>query len=236
MPNKTQKIGAVILAAGESSRFGRPKQLVQFRRKSLVCRVAKAAIEAGCSPVVVVIGSDGEKVARELAATSVTKIENKNWQRGIGSSIRIGMQALIKNGQSSGRAVAMTAQANSTLSRRTKDHHSLEAVVLLVCDQPFVDANTIRSLIALRQTTEKDIIASSYANTLGVPALFDGSLFQELLSLGDEAGAKPIILRNRKRVAKLPFPEGKVDIDSWTDWKKVNERSYPERSGESHTS
>jgi MobA-like NTP transferase domain len=104
-----------------------PKQLVQFRRKSLVCRIAKAAIEAGCSPVVVVIGSDGEKVARELARTSVTKIENKNWRRGIGSSIRIGMQALIKNGQSSGRAVAITAQANSTLSRPTRDHHSLEA-------------------------------------------------------------------------------------------------------------
>jgi hypothetical protein len=107
---------------------------------------------------------------------------------------------------------------------------------LLVCDQPFVDANTIRSLIALRQTTRKDIIASSYANTLGVPALFDGSLFQELLSLGDEAGAKPIVLRNCRRVAKLPFREGKVDIDSWTDWKKVNERSYPERRAESHTS
>jgi molybdenum cofactor cytidylyltransferase len=79
----------------------------------------------------------------------------------------------------------------------------IEASVLLVCDQPAVDARVIQRLIALRETTGKSIVASSYADTLGVPALFTRSVFQELLSLEDKAGAKSIILRNRERVASL---------------------------------
>jgi molybdenum cofactor cytidylyltransferase len=192
-------IGAVVLAAGESSRFGQPKQLIQFRGKNLVRRIIDAACEAGCLPVVVVIGSDGERVARELEHVGVIGVQNRNWQRGIGSSIRAGVQVLIDNVP------------------------DVEAIVLLVCDQPAVDARVIERLISLRETTKKSIVASSYADTLGVPALFDRSLFQELLSLSDEAGAKSIILRNRERVAQFPFPEGRSDIDTLDDWEKLNE-------------
>jgi molybdenum cofactor cytidylyltransferase len=195
-----RKIGAIILAAGESSRFGQSKQLILFRGKSLVRRMIDAAGKAGCSPVMVVTGSDGEKVARESTQTRAIRLQNKNWQQGIGSSIRVGVQRLID------------------------DHPDVEAVVLLVCDQPFVDANTIRSLITLRETTKKSIIASTYADTLGVPALFDHSLFQELLSLGEGAGAKSIILQNRGRAAQLPFPEGHIDIDSWDDYQRLMNR------------
>jgi molybdenum cofactor cytidylyltransferase len=187
-------IGAVILAAGESSRFGGPKQLVEFRGKSLIRRITDSAMEAGCSPIVVVIGSDGEKVSRELEGTNVTNIENEIWQQGMGSSIRAGIRHLVDNAR------------------------DIDAAILLVCDQPAVDAQAIVRLIRLRETTKKDIIASSYANTLGVPALFARSLFFELLSLGDKAGAKSIILRNHERVAQVPFPEGKIDIDSWSDY------------------
>jgi molybdenum cofactor cytidylyltransferase len=186
-------IGAVILAAGESSRFGGPKQLVEFRGKSLIRRITDSAMEAGCSPIVVVIGSDGEKVFRELEGTNVTNIENKSWQQGMGSSIRAGIRHLVEN------AI------------------DIDAAILLVCDQPAVDAQAIVRLIRLRKRTKKDSIASSYANTLGVPALFARSFFCELLSLGDRAGAKSIILRNRERVVQVPFPEGKTDIDSWSD-------------------
>ena len=63
-------------------------------------------------------------------------------------------------------------------------------------------------------------MASSYSNTLGVPALFDRSYFEELLRLNDESGAKSIILANRERVAELPFPEGKIDIDTVEDYER----------------
>jgi len=87
-----------------------------------------------------------------------------------------------------------------------------QAVVLLVCDQPFVTVCTISGLITVREKTNKSIVASTYADTLGVPALFAHCFFQELLSLGDEAGAKSIILRKRERVAQFAFPQGNLDM------------------------
>jgi len=190
---------SVILAAGGSSRFGQPKQLIRFRGKSLVRRIIDAACEAGCSPVVVVIGSKDEKLQHELDRTGAVTVQNQQWQRGIGSSIRCGIQGLINSSP------------------------DVEASVLLVCDQPAVDTRVIQRLIALRETTGKTIVASSYADTLGVPALFERSVFGELLSLGDAAGAKSIVLRSRERVASLSFPEGQIDIDTWEDWEKLND-------------
>jgi len=194
------KIGAVILAAGESSRLGQPKQLIQFRGKSLLHRIVDAAKKARCSPTVAVIGSDREEVERELKAEGAIIVENENWRLGIGTSIRVGMRRLIDKAP------------------------TLEAVVLLVCDQPFVDARAIARLIRLREKTKRAIVASRYANTLGVPALFDRSCFQELLALDNATGAKTVILSNRERVAEFPFPEGKIDIDTASDYKKLRSR------------
>jgi molybdenum cofactor cytidylyltransferase len=204
--------GAVILAAGGSSRFGQPKQLLPFRGKTLVRTIIDAAYEAGCSPVVVVIGSNGEKIRPELAHGNVMEVRNTKWQRGIGSSIRSGVEAL------------------------TGHAPDLETLVLLVCDQPAVNARVIEGLIAMHETTKKEIVASSYADTVGVPALFNRSFFERLLSLGDEAGAKSIILQNPERVAQFPFPEGVIDIDTWEDWEKLNGGlASPKTIGKWHT-
>ena len=194
-----QDIGAVILAAGGSSRFGQPKQLIQFRDKSLVRRTVDLAIEAGCQPVAVVIGSDDKKIKAALKDAPVALVENQNWERGIGTSIRAGVQRLLESTP------------------------RLKAIVLLTCDQPFVKAATIKQLMTLRDETQKAIIASRYENTLGVPALFDHSCFPELLGLDDESGAKPIIMSNRERVAEFPFPEGKIDIDTVEDFEKIKD-------------
>jgi molybdenum cofactor cytidylyltransferase len=193
MPN----IGAVILAAGESSRLGQPKQLVHFRGKSLVRRAADAASEAGCSPITIVLGSDSKEIEDELAGTGVAIVKNENWRAGVGTSIRAGVQ--------------------NSLSQAS----NLEAIVLLVCDQPFVDARVIKGLIELRQKTSKSIVASAYSGTLGVPALFDRSCFQELRALGNDVGAKSIILSKRERVAEFHFPEGTIDIDTTADLEKL---------------
>ena len=196
-----QKIGAVILAAGESSRFGRPKQLVQFRGKSLVRRVVDAAKDANCSAIVVVLGSRREQIERELKETAAIVAENEDWRRGIGSSIRVGVESAVNQAP------------------------DIEAIVLLTCDQPFMKTDTIERLIAMREKTKKAIVASSYSETLGVPALFDRSCFQELLALDDETGAKTIILSNRERVAELLFLKGEIDIDTAADYEKLTPQS-----------
>ena len=192
-----QNVGAVILAAGESSRFGAVKQLVQFGGTTLVRRIVDAAREATCSPIVAVTGSENEKVSAELRSTTALVVENSEWRRGIGSSIRAGVNAIIDG-------VA-----------------NVDAIVLLVCDQPFVDAHVIRKLIALHYETRKPIVAARYANTLGVPALFGSFCFDELLALNEESGAKSIILRERSRVAEFAFPDGKIDIDTPNDYEKL---------------
>jgi molybdenum cofactor cytidylyltransferase len=97
----------------------------------------------------------------------------------------------------------------------------VDAVLLLVCDQPFVDARVIKELIALREKTGKPIVASSYGETLGVPALFGHCCFHELLAIDDTSGAKAVILRNRERVIEVRFPEGKIDIDTAEDYKRL---------------
>jgi|SRR5437764_404640 len=198
MSPSSKRIGAVILAAGGSSRFGQPKQLIPFRGKSLVRRIIDVAGEARCAPVIVVIGSEDEKLYREFDGAGVVTVQNHQWSRGIGSSIRSGIEGLINSSP------------------------DVDASVLLVCDQPAVDARVIERLIALHETTGKTIVASSYADTLGVPALFTRSVFEELLSLSDKAGAKSIVLQSRERVASLSFPEGQTDIDTWEDWEKLD--------------
>ena len=100
--------------------------------------------------------------------------------------------------------------------------HAIErdAVILLACDQPLVRPKTLHDLIALHRTSGKPIVASSYANTLGIPALFDRSCFPDLLALTGDSGATGIIFARRDEVATYDFPEGAIDIDTPEDWRR----------------
>jgi molybdenum cofactor cytidylyltransferase len=191
---------AVVLAAGESARIGQPKQLLEFRGKTLVYRAVNAAIEANCSPVIVLTGDVHAGVKNALPATSAILVQNRHWRQGVGTSIRVGIRYVIDNAPDA------------------------DTALLLVCDQPFVDRDVLSALIALHSKTGKPIVASGYADTLGVPALFHHSIFPELLRLGDDTGAKPIILCNRERVAELPFPMGKIDIDKLEDLQSITRK------------
>jgi molybdenum cofactor cytidylyltransferase len=99
---------------------------------------------------------------------------------------------------------------------------NVEAIALLVCDQPFVDSHTIEQLVGLREKTKKAIVSSSYAGTLGVPALFHRSCADELLHLDEESGGKAVISSNHDRVTEFTFPEGKIDIDTAADYARLH--------------
>jgi molybdenum cofactor cytidylyltransferase len=197
MPPQFQSVGAIILAAGESSRLGQPKQLLRFKGKALVHRVVDAANEANCSPIIVVTGNAQSGVKHALRPTNAVIVENKRWKARIGTSIRAGIRYLTDNAPNA------------------------EATLLLTCDQPFVDGDVLSGLSALHSKTGKPIVASAYADTLGVPALFDRSTFQELLQLDGDFGAKTIILSNRARVAEFSFPKGNIDVDTVQDFESI---------------
>jgi molybdenum cofactor cytidylyltransferase len=189
------RIGAIVLAAGSSSRLGQAKQLLTYGGKTFVRLSAQAAIEAGCAPVIAVLGSEREKIASELRDLPVTMLTNENWERGVGSSLRAGM------------AAAATA---------------CDAVVILTCDQPHVSATVLQRLIAAHKTTTCPIVASTYARTRGVPALFARACFPALQSLPDARGAKSIIATAREaEIALIDFPEGAIDIDTPQDYERL---------------
>jgi molybdenum cofactor cytidylyltransferase len=191
------RVAAVVLAAGSSTRFGKPKQFALFQGETFIRRIVAAAIEAGCAPVVAVTGEDSTQVTSELTGLSVSIAMNPGWSSGVGSSIRVGVQ----------RAMNLAPD--------------LDAAVLLTCDQPFVTAPVLGQLIQLRLTSDKPIIASAYAETLGIPALFDRSCFPDLLGLKGDSGAKKIILARPHDVVSFDFPAGAIDIDTAADYKKL---------------
>jgi molybdenum cofactor cytidylyltransferase len=196
-----RSVGAIVLAAGGSTRLGQPKQLLEIEGETLVRRTVNAANAGGCACVVAVLGGRRDRIAAELRDTSVEIVENDAWQRGLGTSIKCGVAHLVRT------------------------HLELDSVILLACDQPLVGQEVIRALIKHRGESEKEIIASKYAGTVGIPALFARSCFNALLDLPDASGAKPLIEADLGRVALLEFPAGAIDIDTPADlerWRGVH--------------
>jgi molybdenum cofactor cytidylyltransferase len=189
------KTGIVILAAGSSTRMGRSKQLLVVSEKALIVHAVDTAIEAKTERVVVVLGANEKEHRAALANSKATVIVNKEWEKGMGTSLKTGLTFLIK------------------------DLADVEAVMVMVCDQPLVTAAHLKDLVSTHAKTGRGIIASAYSDTLGVPALFQKHYFDEILSLGDDEGARKIISRHSNDLAPVAFPAGAVDLDTPEDYR-----------------
>ena len=194
-------IGIVILAAGESARMGEPKQLLPFRGTTLLRRTVETALAVSCGPVAVVLGAFAEKIRPTLDNLSVLVLENPGWREGMGTSLRAGLGALL------------SAQP------------AISAVIVLLSDQPLLSGTTLGTLVVTHELTGREIVASEYGGTLGVPALFAREFFPELLALDGAAGARQIIATHRARAISVPFADGAVDIDTPADYARL--RSCP---------
>ena len=203
----SSRIGAVILAAGASTRLGQPKQLALFHGKTLLAHAIEAALGASCSKVVVVLGAGAERIRPEIESSSVQIVLNPDWEQGMGGSIRTGISALQEDAE-------------------------VEAAALLLCDQPLVTTATIVSLLKIRAATSHAIIASEYDGVPGPPCIFARALFPELLTLTGAEGARRIIQRQERNgaVYRKYFPEGATDIDTLDDLKRLQERALTEPS------
>ncbi len=191
------KTGIVILAAGNSSRLGRPKQLLPYRGKTLLSHVVAEALGASLQPVVVVTGAHHSEIEDSLRGQPVALAYNADWETGMASGIVAGLRK------------ALSIKPN------------LPGVIVSVCDQPYISAELFRSLVEKHAMSGKGMIASVYSETMGTPVLFASRYFRELSVLSGDAGAKQLLRKYPVNVATIPFPKGSVDIDTEEDFEAL---------------
>ncbi len=196
--SKRTEESVIILAAGSSSRLGQPKQLVNVEGVPLLRKSVLAALATKYSPVVVVLGSNAEEHKNIIAHLPVEIVIHTEWEKGMGSSLKAGIHQLLK------------INAETT------------AIVVMVCDQPLLTSAHLTALRDAYRKTLKPIIASQYNEIIGVPALFDHSLFSELQKINDTQGAKAVIEGNLKLVETIGWADGRLDIDTPEDLNRLN--------------
>lgn len=190
--------GIIILAAGESTRMGEPKQLLPYRGTTLLQHAIDTARSVPRAPVVVVLGANADRIRGELNEPFILIEENPDWREGMGSSIRTGLGAL------------------------TAAYPKVSSAIFLLCDQPLVSASTLTDLIAAHERTKRGIVASEYCGALGVPALFARSVFPELMALDGADGARQVIHAHRAEAIGIHFEDGVIDLDTPEDYTRFN--------------
>lgn len=196
-------LATVLLAAGGSSRLGRPKQLVRFRGRPLLRRAVDAAAAATSGPIVVVVGAEGMRLRALLARTHGRRVEivqHAAWREGLSSSLRRGLDA--------------TPPGTS-------------AVLFLLADQPLVDAASLGRLVAAWQRRPAYAAAAAYSGRLGVPAILPRHLFRALAALRGDEGARRVLAAER-RVTRVDMPEAAVDVDTAEDLRKLFRQPLPD--------
>lgn len=200
-------VGLVLLAAGGSRRMGQPKQLLPFRGQSLLRHVASVATVSVCRPVIVVLGSQPERMRSELKGLQVVTVVNDRWQSGMASSLRLGLQTLKME------------QPNAS------------GVLFLLCDQPAVTPALLDEIVATFRAGTYAIVAAGYPDgSPGVPALFAARLFARLGRLQGEEGGRVLFREYTRDLAVVPFPQVVVDVDTPEDYERLrSEPSEPRR-------
>lgn len=189
--------GIIILAAGESTRLEYPKQIARYKDQTLLQLAINAANDANADKRVLVLGANRDEIKKTFPGASIPNIPNHHFEKGISSSIKVGLEYMLK-------------------------FDKPDQVILMVCDQPFVDAKILNKLIATQAKESKGIVACAYSKTIGFPMLFGSAYYKELMKLTGDDEALQNILANENDLVTLAFPKGKVNIDTEEDLRDLN--------------
>jgi molybdenum cofactor cytidylyltransferase len=193
--NQVSRVTAIILAAGSSSRMGRPKLDLIVHGAPILRRVVLAALASRCADVVVVLGAYADRYSPLLQDLPVRVVLNPDPTEGMGSSIR--------------HAMAMVMPDTA-------------AVVVLLGDQPLISSDAIDRVVDAVLAVDGRIVASAYRGTVGPPVAFPSARFDELRALTSDRGARTIIDRHPEEVVALPLDDGlALDVDTPTDLDKI---------------
>ena len=195
-----KQVAAVILAAGGSIRFGRPKQLLDWGGVPLLAHVTDVALAAGLAPVIVVLGCQAEDARTALGTRPVQPVMNWRWEDGLSTSVQVGLAALPP---------------------RT------DAAIFLQCDQPLITAGLLRALVARFEEAGSGIVHPTHAGRRSTPVLFARRLFPELAGVSGDEGGRAIIARHAGEVAtvKVSNPDVLTDVDTPADYERLRASS-----------
>lgn len=194
--NRSAKTGVILLAAGNSTRMGSPKQLLDYGGKPLLRHAVEVALKTECQHVIVVLGANAGEVRSAIDDLPVTIAENPLWFSGMGTSIQAGIR----------RAQAL----------------GLDGAMLALADQPLVTTAMLDGLLANHQSSGKSIVASEYGGSVGVPAFFAREYFPHLLALEAGQGCKGVILKHAAQALYIACPEAEADIDTPRDYQALS--------------
>lgn len=201
-PERPGLITGVILAAGMSRRLGRPKQLLEIGGKALIAHVADTALASDLDEVLVVLGYEADAVKAALGSRSVRSCQNRRFEEG----------------QSTSLVTALDATAAGT-----------DAVVVLLSDQPTIEAGVIDRLLAKRRASGSPLVMTSYGSVTSHPILFGHELFAELRTIRGDRGARDVIRHHEHELVtvsgELSEPPPDVDTEEayealLASWKK----------------
>jgi len=182
-------LGAVLLAAGGSSRLGRSKQLLELHGEPLVLRATR--LLKGVTPIVnVVTGAKRIEVELALENLAVKRVHNERWREGIGLSIALGVEKL-------------PAQ--------------VRAVLVMLCDQYRLGPEQLDSLVDAWREEPARIFAARWGKPFGPPVIFPRALFPQLSRLTGDRGARQLLVEHRSRVRFVDMPEAGHDVDDPAD-------------------
>ncbi len=191
---KAPKTSIIILAAGASSRLGSPKQLLEVHGSYLLQHIAEVSAASDADHVVVVLGAHHHLIESIIDLSRVQIVLNPLWEEGLSSSICCGLETVL------------------TVYPKT------EAVIFVLCDQPYLTTPILNELMLRQAETNKSIIQCRYSQAIGPPTLFYKDMFPHLMQLRGSQGAKSVANQFREEVAYVSFPDGDTDLDTASDY------------------
>jgi molybdenum cofactor cytidylyltransferase len=193
-------IAALILAAGASRRLGRPKQLEPWGSTTLLGHVIDQVESFPVDETWVVVGADLDRVVNEIGTRPVGIIQNPDWESGLASSLRVGLDALTR------------------LSK-------VDGVLVFLGDQPSVRADVVSALIEKQRRSRAMAIAPKYRYSLGNPVLLNRSIWPRLMSLEGDEGAMRLLQAHSEWVEEVWFDSlPPRDIDTQADVEELRPR------------
>jgi len=194
LTSKQPSFAAVILAAGKSSRFGGQKVLVDWNGQPLIRHIALHAIEAGLSPVIVVLGAWLGPIERSLVGLDIKFVHNTDYEKGMGSSLRSGFKVLP---------------------------NAVDGAFLFLGDHPYVDQSLIKSMIDHHGNS--DVVLPAYEGKPGHPVLWNSSTFGRIVNMDDNETGRTIQKGFACFFLDWPDPMILRDIDTREDYQRLLE-------------